>query len=65
MLVCHCKRVHDDTIHHALAAGAATPEDLGRATGAGTGCGGCVPELRRLCAEAAVARAAIRFDDVA
>jgi bacterioferritin-associated ferredoxin len=44
MLVCHCKRVCDRTIRETVRCGvAATSEDVGRACGAGTRCGGCRP----------------------
>lgn len=63
MLVCHCKAVSDTQVKTALAAGARTPEDIGRMTGAGTGCGGCIPELRRLCER--VCAVAGQFEEVA
>jgi assimilatory nitrate reductase catalytic subunit len=31
---------------------ATTPEDIGRTLRAGTNCGSCIPELRRIIAEA-------------
>ena len=41
MIVCLCKRVSDRAIRAAVEAGAASVEAVGRATGAGTDCGGC------------------------
>jgi bacterioferritin-associated ferredoxin len=45
MLVCHCKRVSDRTIRDAIGAGARCRGTIGRACGAGTGCGGCLPAV--------------------
>lgn len=52
MLVCHCHRVNDARIEQMLAAGADGVRGVVRATRAGTGCGGCLPALRDLCAQA-------------
>ena len=41
MLVCHCHRVCDRAIRECIDTGARSVEDVGRACGAGTGCGGC------------------------
>ena len=48
MWVCHCKGVTDGQIRSAIDAGARTPVEIGSRCRAGTGCGGCVPELCRL-----------------
>ena len=48
MLVCHCHRVNDRTIRDCARAGARTPEEIGQACGAGTGCGGCKPAIAGL-----------------
>lgn len=48
MLVCHCKRVSDRTIRAAVESGATCRKSVGHACGAGTGCGGCVPEVERI-----------------
>lgn len=48
MLVCSCRTVSDRTVSAAIAAGAGDVEEIGRRCGAGTRCGGCHPELRRL-----------------
>lgn len=50
MLVCHCHRVNDAQIDQVLTAGADGVRGVVRATRAGTGCGGCIPVLRELCA---------------
>lgn len=41
MIVCHCKGVSDRTVKRAVRAGAVCVSGVGRACGAGTGCGGC------------------------
>ena len=50
MLVCHCHRVSDARVGEVLDAGASGVRGVVRATRAGTGCGGCIPLLRELCA---------------
>lgn len=54
MIVCLCHAVRDRDLDAAIAEGASTVEEVGRACGAGTGCGACIPEvvdrLARLCA---------------
>ena len=50
-LICACFGVGLETIRQAIVPGGATsPEDIGRALRAGTNCGSCVPELRRIVA---------------
>jgi bacterioferritin-associated ferredoxin len=51
MWVCLCKGVTDRSIRAAVDAGARTTLDVALACRAGTGCGGCVPEVRRLICE--------------
>lgn len=51
MLVCHCKVVYDRQIREAIARGARDEFDVAEACEAGTGCGGCVPEISRLLGE--------------
>jgi bacterioferritin-associated ferredoxin len=46
--VCLCQAVSDRKVRKAIRRGARTVEDLGVACGAGTGCGGCRPELEAL-----------------
>ena len=53
--VCACHGVGRGAITAAIAGGCATSEAVGAATRAGTNCGSCVPEIRRLLAGAAVA----------
>jgi assimilatory nitrate reductase catalytic subunit len=49
-LVCACLKVGAKIVQAAIAAGAATPDDVGAATGAGTNCGSCRPEIARMIA---------------
>lgn len=53
MYVCSCKAVNDTVVRAAVAAGAASLEELAVRCGAGSGCGGCRPVLARLLAEVA------------
>ncbi len=53
MLVCHCHAVSDRVIRETVAAGAADETEVGERCGAGTSCGGCRPEVQRLCAMSA------------
>ena len=41
MIVCLCKGVSCGAIRNAIAEGNTTVDDIGRACGAGTDCGGC------------------------
>jgi assimilatory nitrate reductase catalytic subunit len=52
-VVCACFQVGRARILAAVAAGAGAPAAIGIATRAGTNCGSCLPELRRLAALAA------------
>lgn len=45
MIVCHCQCVSDREIRSCAREGARDLADIGRACGAGTGCGGCRPEI--------------------
>jgi bacterioferritin-associated ferredoxin len=56
MLVCHCNAVSDAAVAEAVSGGAVKVGQVVRSTRAGTVCGGCIPELRRLCREAVTAR---------
>jgi bacterioferritin-associated ferredoxin len=51
MWLCHCRAVTDSKVRDAIAAGADDEIEIGRACGAGTGCGSCHEQLRRLCDE--------------
>jgi len=46
--VCACLKVGAKTVEAAIAAGARTPDAVGKATGAGTNCGSCRPEIARM-----------------
>jgi bacterioferritin-associated ferredoxin len=48
MWVCLCKGVTDGEIRSAINAGARTPVEIGAHCRAGTGCGGCLPEVCRV-----------------
>ena len=65
MLVCHCCRVTDTRVGQVLAAGADGVRGVVRATRAGTGCGGCIPLLRELCASRAATCEAAADDALA
>jgi bacterioferritin-associated ferredoxin len=45
MIVCLCHGVRDRDLDAAISSGAGTVEEIGRACGAGTGCGTCIPEV--------------------
>ena len=47
-IVCVCHQVGRKRIEAAIAAGASSAEAIGAGTRAGTNCGSCMPELRRL-----------------
>ncbi len=51
-VVCACFGVGRTTICDAIAAGAGTASEIGVQSKAGTNCGSCIPELKRLIAEA-------------
>jgi bacterioferritin-associated ferredoxin len=50
LLVCHCHRVCDRIIRECIDGGARSLDDIGRACGAGTACGGCQPTIGALIA---------------
>ena len=50
-LVCSCNQIGEDTIRRCVAGGMTEPAKVCAATGAGTSCGSCRPEVARLCAE--------------
>ena len=52
MIVCHCKAVSDGAIRNAIADGAVDELDVAVSCGAGTGCGSCIDEVRRICESA-------------
>ncbi len=47
-MICACMGVSSASINEALAAGCGTVEAVGEATTAGTNCGSCKPDIRRL-----------------
>lgn len=51
MYVCSCRGVTDAQVRCAFFAGARTVDEVGRACGGGTGCGGCHRLLARLLEE--------------
>lgn len=61
MYVCMCFAVCDRTIRSCIARGARTVEEVGDATGAGTGCGGCQDHIDTLLT---VTLAPAEFDDL-
>ena len=48
MVVCHCLAVNDSTIRELRDSGALSVEEIGTRCGAGTECGACVEQVRRL-----------------
>ena len=56
-IVCACFGVGRATICDAIAAGANTAAEIGAQLKAGTNCGSCIPELKRLIAKSEVAPA--------
>ncbi|HVE47671.1 MAG TPA: (2Fe-2S)-binding protein [Acidimicrobiales bacterium] len=51
MYACLCRAVTERAVREVVAAGAATVSEVRATCGAGTGCGGCLPSLRRLLRE--------------
>lgn len=49
-MVCVCNQVDYITIRKAMIQGARTVEEIKNMTGAGTGCGRCVPEIEKILA---------------
>jgi len=48
MLVCHCHAVNEHTIRRCVDAGARSENEVRKACGAGSACGGCRPTIDRL-----------------
>jgi bacterioferritin-associated ferredoxin len=48
MLICHCNGISDRTIRRVVREGANSPDEVGRACGAGTCCGGCASAVKKL-----------------
>jgi assimilatory nitrate reductase catalytic subunit len=58
-LICACFGVGLNIIHRAIkSGGAATVEDIGKALRAGTNCGSCLPELRKVLGHGQIAQTA-------
>ena len=55
MLICHCAVVSDRAIRAAIVDGATDVAEVGQRCGAARACGGCVPGIESLLAEAALA----------
>jgi assimilatory nitrate reductase catalytic subunit len=53
-IVCACFQVGRGRIEAAVAGGACSADEIGAATRAGTNCGSCVPELKRMAAAARI-----------
>jgi bacterioferritin-associated ferredoxin len=51
MYACLCRAVTEKSVREVVAAGASTVSEVRVTCGAGTGCGGCLPSLRRLLRE--------------
>ena len=51
MIVCHCRVVSDRDVRAAIEQGAGDLCGVAAACGAGSRCGGCLPELRRMLAD--------------
>jgi len=51
LLVCHCHRICDRTIRASIQQGACSIKEVGKACGAGRGCGGCRPTIAELLVE--------------
>jgi assimilatory nitrate reductase catalytic subunit len=56
-IVCSCFGVGRNTICDAIASGAGSAAEIGARLKAGTNCGSCIPELKRLIAQADIAGA--------
>jgi len=56
-LICSCNGVGANAIRAAICDGASTPAEVGQATAAGTGCGSCISEIRRMLEDVQVAEA--------
>ena len=51
MYACLCRAVTERSVREVVAAGASSVSEVRATCGAGTGCGGCLPSLRRLLRE--------------
>jgi bacterioferritin-associated ferredoxin len=55
VVVCHCRVIDDRTIGHAIRCGARDVDQVVELCGAGEACGGCVPGIEELLADAEAA----------
>jgi bacterioferritin-associated ferredoxin len=55
MYVCHCRVVSDRSVRAAISQGAGDVDAVMDVCGLGDGCGGCLPAVEELLAEAAMA----------
>ena len=55
MIVCHCEVVSDREVQAAIAAGARDLDQLSEGCGVADACGGCIPAVEDLLADAALA----------
>ncbi len=49
-IICHCKQVSYGDIRKAMFGGARTVEDIQKITGAGTDCGNCITDIKKILA---------------
>lgn len=49
-VICRCRNIDYISIRKAMIAGARTVEEIQEMTGAGTACGGCIPEIEKILA---------------
>lgn len=47
-MICHCKQVDYINIRKAMIQGARTIDEIKEMTGAGTACGGCLPQIQAI-----------------
>jgi len=47
-IICHCKQVSYGAIRQAMVGGALTVEEIQEITGAGTGCGNCIDDIKKI-----------------
>ncbi|MGL5067514.1 MAG: (2Fe-2S)-binding protein [Sarcina sp.] len=47
-IICNCKNIDYITIRKAMINGARTVDEIKELTGAGTGCGGCIPKIQEI-----------------
>jgi ferredoxin-nitrate reductase len=62
-LVCSCNNVGSENIVNKIASGCNNLKDLCASTGAGTGCGSCRPEVKRLLEESLKASLSYKIKD--